>query len=123
MLSRNQIFLPAIFLLLAGFFFLSTPQTSYAQPLSDCCFSNGSPGCDDQACETAVCATDPFCCNITWDTICAGIAETECGALCTNIPVVRDIPTMSEWGLIAFAGILGLIGFFYIFTRRKQATS
>lgn len=33
------------------------------------------------------------------------------------------IPTLSEWGLIAFAGILGLISFYYYFTRRKQVTS
>jgi len=165
MLNRNQIFLSVIFILIAGFFFLSTPETSYAQPVSDCCFSNGSPGCDTQFCEDAVCNIDPFCCNISWDGICAGEAVDLCGGLCQDVPVgcctgldefpdscditseaqcineggtyqgdgtncgefsqcfARPIPTMSEWGLIGTAGILGLIGFFYILTRRKRAIS
>lgn len=35
-------------------------------------------------------------------------------------PIKRNIPTLSEWGLIAMAGILGLIGLFAI-RRRKFA--
>ena len=35
--------------------------------------------------------------------------------------LVRPIPTLSEWGLIAMAGVLGLIGFFAI--RRRKATA
>lgn len=31
--------------------------------------------------------------------------------------VTRAIPTLSEWGLIAMAGVLGLVGFFYIRTK------
>ena len=36
-----------------------------------------------------------------------------------GVRVVRPIPTLSEWGLIAMAGVLGLIGLFAI--RRKLA--
>jgi len=33
-------------------------------------------------------------------------------------PLPRNVPTLSEWGLIAMAGILGLVGFMVI-RRRK----
>lgn len=36
-------------------------------------------------------------------------------------PASSPIPTMSEWGLIATAGVLGLIGFFAIRRRRAAA--
>ena len=45
---------------------------------SDCCFANGTPGCDDPTCEAIVCAVDPFCCDVAWDSICAGEAATMC---------------------------------------------
>jgi len=34
-------------------------------------------------------------------------------------PCAADIPTLSEWGLIAMAGILGLVGFIMVIRRRK----
>ena len=43
----------------------------------DCCAPNGSPGCDDSGCETAICALDPFCCSNTWDQICADEAAMD----------------------------------------------
>jgi len=36
-------------------------------------------------------------------------------------PVVSNIPTLSEWGLIAMAGILGIVGFMVI--RRRKVTA
>ena len=41
---------------------------------------------------------------------------------CVNwdFTAVEIIPTLSEWGLIAMAGILGLVGF--IVLRRRLAT-
>ena len=42
----------------------------------DCCFPHPTPGCEDQSCESAVCAVDGFCCNPFWDELCAiGAAE------------------------------------------------
>jgi hypothetical protein len=32
-----------------------------------------------------------------------------------------NVPTLSEWGLVAMAGILGIVGFMII--RRKKATA
>ena len=35
-----------------------------------------SPGCDDAACEDAVCALDPFCCTASWGEICVTAARS-----------------------------------------------
>jgi len=35
--------------------------------------------------------------------------------------IVRNIPTLSEWGLIAMAGVLGIVGFMVI--RRRKVTA
>jgi len=44
----------------------------------DCFVSNGSPFCDDEECCLTVCAFDPFCCDVTWDGICASGAAANC---------------------------------------------
>ncbi|MHC4090078.1 MAG: hypothetical protein ACYSVY_07335, partial [Planctomycetota bacterium] len=52
-------------------------------PTAGSCFeSNGSPYCDDLECCEIVCAVDPFCCDVTWDGVCAG----EALELCANAP-------------------------------------
>ena len=38
----------------------------------------------------------------------------------TSMQVV-DVPTLSEWGLIAMAGVLGIVG--YLVIRRKKASA
>ncbi|MCH7720220.1 MAG: hypothetical protein IH988_04420 [Planctomycetes bacterium] len=45
-----------------------------------CCTTggNGTPGCDDEACCEAICATDPFCCDESWDGICANQGQQSC---------------------------------------------
>ena len=45
----------------------------------DCFIANGTPGCDDEACCEAICAQDPFCCDVEWDQICADAAINLCG--------------------------------------------
>ncbi len=49
---------------------------------SDCCFASGVPGCDDPTCQATVCAADPFCCDTSWDSICADEAVLHCPQLC-----------------------------------------
>ncbi|MBL4688611.1 MAG: hypothetical protein JKY37_28750 [Nannocystaceae bacterium] len=45
----------------------------------DCCEPGFFGGCDDDACETLVCAVDPECCTGQWDAICAlNYAPTLC---------------------------------------------
>jgi hypothetical protein len=42
------------------------------------------PGCSDNVCENTICAADPFCCDVGWDSFCAddAIADTTCAANC-----------------------------------------
>jgi len=51
---------------------------------SDCCVANGTPGCDDAACEASICGADAFCCDNQWDQVCAdaAVADPACGAAC-----------------------------------------
>lgn len=52
--------------------------------VSNCCFAHAA-GCDDAACQTTVCAADPFCCNNSWDNICAREGAELCDpALCPD---------------------------------------
>ncbi len=37
----------------------------------NCCVGNGTPYCNDADCCEAVCAGDPFCCDVEWDNFCA----------------------------------------------------
>ncbi len=46
----------------------------------DCCAAHPNPGCDDPTCCFAVCAIDPFCCQVEWDGICVDEAEDLCPA-------------------------------------------
>ena len=65
--------------------------------------SNGSPGCENGACEDAVCAVDPFCCNVTWDSICASEAATICeGSICSDIALAPGVWPMTVEGGRAF---------------------
>jgi subtilisin-like proprotein convertase family protein len=53
--------------------------TPCGPPNTQDCFQPGSvPGCSDAECCEAVCAVDPFCCDTSWDGICAGEAATIC---------------------------------------------
>ncbi|MGB2693016.1 MAG: IPTL-CTERM sorting domain-containing protein [Thermodesulfobacteriota bacterium] len=40
---------------------------------------------------------------------------------CSGFQIQRDVPTLSKWGLIAMAGVLGIVGFMVV--RRKQTAS
>ncbi len=63
------------------------PAAAQCGPGAGNCFDpagNGSPGCEDETCCNNVCAADPFCCESTWDQVCAGEAE----AICNGVPTV-----------------------------------
>jgi hypothetical protein len=48
----------------------------------DCCEANSTPGCDNAVCCNLVCASDPRCCDVVWDGICADLALELCDPLC-----------------------------------------
>ena len=48
-----------------------------------CCSSTASAGCEDNAsCETCVCEDDPYCCEQSWDSVCANQAANGCSSVC-----------------------------------------
>ncbi|MFO0828614.1 MAG: hypothetical protein U0572_10765 [Phycisphaerales bacterium] len=50
---------------------------------SDCCRIHGASGCDDAACEFAVCLIDHYCCTAAWDSSCVEEATSLC-IVCTT---------------------------------------
>jgi hypothetical protein len=77
--------------------------------MGDCCAANGSPGCDDAGCTTAICAADAFCCDTTWDQQCAdeAVLEPACsgvGGSCPVPPVCEDQNIGSALGLAVASG-------------------
>ena len=44
----------------------------------DCCFANGTPSCNDETCCDRICLTDPVCCEVAWDSVCAQAANETC---------------------------------------------
>ena len=73
----------------------------------NCCYGGNAVGCNDATCESIVCAVDPFCCNVDWDSICSGEAQT----LCTCCPGPEDTdsggrynPVTNSWTPTSLAG-------------------
>ncbi|MBL9141623.1 MAG: hypothetical protein JNK53_07135 [Phycisphaerae bacterium] len=50
---------------------------------SNCCSPNAAPSCDDGACRDAVCAINPYCCEVQWDAFCAAYTPFVCPELCS----------------------------------------
>ncbi len=67
-------------------------QTTGCPGDGDCCVADGTPGCDNAECCSIVCAVDPFCCDVSWDSICAGEALSLCGDLCFNDECEEALP-------------------------------
>jgi len=52
---------------------------------------------------------------------CLDVAARSNTCTFTNVKLVTNVPTLSEWGLLAMAGILGLVGFMVL--RRRRVTA
>jgi hypothetical protein len=48
----------------------------------DCCVVNGSPGCAQTSCCETICDADAFCCDSTWDQLCADAAASSPNCTC-----------------------------------------
>ena len=60
---------------------------------SDCCYDHPMPGCSDKTCTALVCGADPFCCEVSWDGICAAAAQEMC-AVCSGDDVTAPVLTL-----------------------------
>ena len=56
-----------------------TPVSAGCPGTESCGLVHASPGCDDAVCCTAVCAQNPLCCDIGWDSSCVALAVQNCG--------------------------------------------
>jgi hypothetical protein len=99
------------------------------------CFNDGGGAiCDnssDLESEFGCCTTGPLNCedDIGWRN-CVGDSEPNFegiiwtpGVSCSEVPLctATNVPALSEWGLIAMAGILGIIGFIMVIRRKKAS--
>ena len=79
---------------------------------------------------------DEISCEITTFSVCVNNGDSifwKAGYMCTEgmcgfpaapmppviSPIISPIPTISQWGLIAMAGILGIVGFIMVIRKRK----
>ena len=121
MISKNSISIILILFLTFSFFFLALPENGYSGIPS----VPGGPPCCQQGsrciggvtapseCQSPRC--DNVDCEIIEDAICVEGDEMFTGSCVSP----ADVPTLSEWGLIAMAGILGIVGFIMVIRRRK----
>ena len=108
----------AIFVM--GFMFIALPDKALSQT---CC----------QGIEIEPCGDNEFCCNpispqfsvqdcLDDDGIpTSGTCDDGTG-LCSGFVEPSNVPTLSEWGLIFLAGVLGIVGFVMV-RRNKKATA
>ena len=96
-----------------GFLFLALPEEGFSGvgpvPLY-CCQGEGT--CVDSSEGPVMCRVEDVVENAFCD---QGTGE------CTLIQTSSNIPTLSEWGLMAMAGVLGIAG--YVIIRRRKATA
>jgi len=72
-----------------------TPAGVGCPATGGCGVVHATPGCEDAACCTAVCAANPLCCEIGWDETCVQGAVAACGifvhqCLAPNAAVAND---------------------------------
>ena len=56
---------------------------------ANCCAPHEGAGCDNPTCQEIVCDGDVFCCNGSWDDLCAQSAVLHCG-ICDGGPACGD---------------------------------
>jgi len=112
---RNQCLLFLVVFIVSCLFFFASTDEGYcgSMPVQTFCCQLAEGGCFNFEEETVLCVGEVFeneSCN-------------EAAGLCASqvSPITSPIPTLSEWGLIAMAGVLGIVG--YIVVRRKKITA
>jgi len=115
---KNRISLFVATFLVVGFFFLAMPEKGYSQEpvFEGCCQYTGVQGGNMCYQSSSLCKKFK---DYTFDGFFEGETCNEETGYC--IDPITDVPTLSEWGLITMAGVLGIIGFMVI--RRRKATA
>ncbi|MEK6223469.1 MAG: IPTL-CTERM sorting domain-containing protein [Thermodesulfobacteriales bacterium] len=108
--------------IIIGFFFLALPEKGYS--------GIGIPPSEPTCCQYIAEQGGEFTCEDSLNGTCQEIVGENlillpgerCNLrtnLCQEI-TPSNVPTLSEWGLIAMAGVLGIVGFMVI--RRKKVS-
>jgi hypothetical protein len=110
--KKNKSIFVTTFLII-GFFFLALPEKGYSgvAPIG-CCIT-------DLGCIDIISGEIHLPC-ITTEVLGGSCTEESIEGLCLESEV-SNVPTLSEWGLIALAGILGIVGFMVM--RRRKVTA
>lgn len=69
------------------------------------CFATHGPSCSDFDCCQTVCTTDPFCCAMSWDSLCVSEAISLCG-----VPCPADLDGSGVVGAADLSVLLGAWG-------------
>ncbi len=67
------------------------PALTCGKGAGDCTTARETPYCSDECCCETVCAADPFCCEVRWDSICATSAADCSGEGCGGTGCVADL--------------------------------
>lgn len=109
---RARISLYLAVILTFGLFMTALPDESISGLPAEIACCQGDGTCTDSSEGPFMCISD----FIVEDAFC-----NQGTGLCTSLARFNSIPTMSEWGLIAMAGILAAAGLIVI--RRKKASA
>ena len=112
--KRAQLY--AVALLISGFFFLVLTDEGFSgiAPVEDSCCMFAEDACINLS------DLPPNATCLTQDVVENAFCDESRGQ-CIPILSTSNIPTLSEWGLISMAGILGLAGLLY--ARRRKAAA
>ena len=64
-----------------------TDACEYPEGTGSCCYAPiviGNIGCGVHTCQTCVCASDPFCCDVQWGSQCVDLAANDCWLSCNG---------------------------------------
>ena len=101
-----------VIILSFGFILLALPEEGFSGFSTEISCCQGEGFCTDSSEGPFLCIAD----NVVEDAFC-----NQNTGICTPVARFSSIPTMSEWGLIAMAGILAIAGLIII--RRKKAAA
>lgn len=125
---RQRVSLLTISLLVSGLLFLASPETGNAGtaviPIEPQCCQLFTPNCpvdEEQCCNDINDQFTPQTCEQAATGSVQSGSCIEATGFCSGFePETRDIPTLSYWGLLAIAVVLGVVGLIVI--RRRKAT-
>jgi hypothetical protein len=119
---RNRISIFIVSFIIVGFFFLSLPEKGYS----------GADGMFPPVAEGSCCQLDNECFDLVTEipdepdgpiqlclisNVRPGFCNVDTG-MCELPEISRNVPTLSQWGLIFMAGVMGIIALFIIIRRR-----